>query len=421
MTARWVLALVAVEAIALWALAWVGSATPVPALLLFATAFLAYAAAVSNAGDLTRKQIWVSGVLLRIGMLPLLPKLSEDIYRYVWDGWVQRSGVNPFAYAPAAEELESLRTDWWSIINHPDVSTIYPPGAQFIFVALAWLGPTWWFFKLAWVMADLVVAWLLERWSAAEGRTPLLLYLWSPLLLVEVAWGGHLDPVGIAAMVAGLVFAGAAQHRRAGLMLGLGASIKFAPLAVVPVLWRRHGWVAAALAVAVPLILYIPFASAGSMLFAGLRTYADIWEFNAGLYRVLEYLPGPAELPKWIGATVVLSIVIRSLIRRWTLSRTLFWTIGAALILSPTLHPWYLLWVLPFACKYRSRGWLLYTGTIFFAYAGRDTYLATGTWPEPAWVSGLIHGPPLALLAWDGWRSRTSHRLSSRDQIPGGE
>jgi len=444
MSGKWILGLVALEAIALWALGWVGSATPFPAVPLFTIAFLAYATAISTARDLTRRQIWTAGIVLRLGMIPLLPVLSEDLYRYMWDGWVQRSGQNPFVFPPGAPQLESLRTDWWSMINHPEVSTIYPPGAQFIFLALAWLGPTWWLFKLAWLAADLLVAWLLDRWAGAtgQGAAPLMVYLWSPLLVVEVAWSGHLDPIGIAAMVGALVVAGAAQPSRAGtsqpavhgaaqralagaaqplrvgLLLGVGASIKFAPLAALPLLWRRHGWAAAALAVGVPVLLYLPFASAGSALFSGLRTYADIWQFNAGVYRILERLPGPGDLPKWIGAAAVLSVVVRSFVGRWTLGRALFWTIGAVLIVSPTLHPWYLLWVLPFACRYRSRGWLLYTGTIFLAYAGRGSYLASGVWPEPAWLSALIHGPPLVLLAWDGWRGRASQRLARGDEIP---
>ena len=87
--------------------------------------------------------------------------------------------------------------------------------------------------------------------------------------------------------------------------------------------------------------------------------------------------------------------------------------IGAGLLLSPTIHPWYILWVLPFACLYLNRGWLLFSGTVFLAYAGRDAYLATGVWPEPAWLIWGIHGPPLALLAWDGWRGRSPEGLTS--------
>jgi hypothetical protein len=258
-------------------------------------------------------------------------------------------------------------------------------------------------FKLAWVAADLLAAWLLSR-LAAEGperRLATFLYLWSPLLLVEVAWSGHFETVGIAAML-GAVVVIRSNAWAGGALLGLGAAIKFAPLAAVPALWRRRGLVPALAALAVPALLTIPYAAVGPRLFAGLRTYADIWEFNPGVYGVLRLLPGPADLGRWIGAAVVVSIALVAAYRRWGLGRTLYWTIGAGLLLSPTIHPWYVLWVLPFACLYRGTGWIVFTGTVFLAYAGRDAYLASGDWPEPLWLRVLIHAPILLLLARDG-------------------
>lgn len=407
-TSAWVL--LGIQSVALWTLSWSGAGLPAPALLLWAAAFAAYAGAATRAGSFTRGQIWAGGIVLRVGLFPLAPTLSEDIYRYMWDGWVQRHGVNPYLYPPGAPELGSIRTDWWSQINHSEVSTIYPPGAQLVFFVLAWIGPAWWIFKLAWLAADLGAAWLLERWLDGQDRVAFLLYLWSPLLVVEVAWSGHLDPLGIAPMLGAVLLAASATRRSwaSGVWLGVGASIKFAPLAAIPVLWRRRGLAAAALAGLVPLAFYLPYAAAGQQLFAGLRTYADVWSFNAGAYHVLDLLPGPADLPKWLAAIIVVAVVATAVFRGWTLGRTLFWAIGGALLLSPTIHPWYLLWVLPFACVYRSRGWILFTGTVFLAYGGRGAYLATGVWPEPAWLSWAIHGPVLALLAWDGWRGRRS-------------
>lgn len=421
-------ALVAVEALALWGMAWGGSGAPLPALALWVLAFAAYLfAARYGATELgmpvNRRSIWVAGIALRVGVLPAAPVLSEDIYRYMWDGWVQSNGVNPYVQPPASTALETLRTEWWPLINHPEVSTIYPPGAQLVFALLAWIGPAWWIFKLAWFAADLAVAWLIHRLSRGRGALPLLLYLWSPLVIVEVAWSGHMDPLGIAAMLGAAVLAGGASAWRAGSLLGVGVAVKFAPLAALPALARLGGRrpLAAGLgvtaALAVPALLYLPYAGAGASLFSGLRTYADLWEFNAGIYRILERLPGHADLPKWIGAAVVGALAVRAGLRRWPLERALSATIGAALLLSPTLHPWYVLWVLPFACLSSSRGWLLLSGTVFLAYAGRDVYLATGVWPEPAWLSWLIHGPPLALLAWDGWRGRRSQALARRERI----
>ena len=64
------------------------------------------------------------------------PVLSDDLYRYVWDGRVQAAGINPYLHAPAAGALHALRdTEVHPRVNHPDVRTIYPPLAQILFVA----------------------------------------------------------------------------------------------------------------------------------------------------------------------------------------------------------------------------------------------------------------------------------------------
>ena len=478
------LALLAAEVAALWWMAWGGHGTPFPALGLWVGAFAAYLLAArvvaasagppdsgAAAGDRGRppertarhaidlRLIWLGGIVLRAGVLPAEPALSEDIYRYVWEGLVQLEGASPYAFEPGSAALEALRTEWWPRINHPHVSAIYPPGAQLIFAFLAWIAPAWWIFKLAWLVPDLAVAWLVGRLSPRMNRLPLLLYLWSPLVIVEVAWNGHLDPLGVAPMLAAVALAhGAVLSRRrppppaslhkepqpmclhetlapepqpepsarwrtdtlnrvesgskdlkalawrTGALLGIGASVKFAPLGALPALWRRHGPIAVLAALAALLVLYIPYVEAGSALFEGLRIFADSWEFNPGAYHLLKLAPGHPDAGKWVGAAIVAGIAIHAALRGWTLGRTLFWVCGSALLVSPTIHPWYLLWALPFACLSANRGWLLFTGTVFLAYAGRDAYLATGVWAEPAWLRWAIHLPPAALLAWDGWR-----------------
>jgi len=420
----------------LWAMAWWpgASGTPLPLLALWVLAFAAYSVAALRAEAIPTRAIWAGGFVLRAGLLPAAPALSEDVYRYLWDGWVQANGVNPFVHAPSAPELAPLRLDWWSLINHADVPTIYPPGAQVLFLLLALVGPGWLVFKLAWVAVDLLAARLLAGLAGrgAAGRRALLLYLWSPLFLVEVAWSGHLEPLGIAAMLGAVVLARRGEaatavpgdSRRtllgAGALIGLGASVKLAPLAVVPALWRRYGAAAAVVAVLIPALLYLPYAGAGAGVFEGLRTYAGGWVFNAGLFRLLEALPGPAEVPRALASLGVAAVAVWAAVRRLGLERALYRVLGAALLLSPTIHPWYLLWILPFACLRSGRGWILYTGTVFLAYAGRDAYLTTGTWPEPVWLTALIHVPPLALLAWEAVRRSGSAPSRPREGAPHG-
>ncbi len=70
------------------------------------------------------------------------PTLSDDIYRYLWDGRVQMAGINPYNYPPNDANLAHLKTEDWEGINHKHIRTIYPPLAQTIFAVGAFVYPT---------------------------------------------------------------------------------------------------------------------------------------------------------------------------------------------------------------------------------------------------------------------------------------
>jgi hypothetical protein len=352
--------------------------------------------------------IWVVALALRAALLPLPPELSDDVWRYLWDGRVQASGVNPYLHAPAAAEVAGLRTPWHPLVNNPEVPTIYPPVAQLAFRALALLGGTVLGAKLLFVAFDLATGWVLGRVASRTGRPTcavLLLWLWSPLLVVEVAWSAHLEPLGLFFLALALLLVPATGARRAlasagvGSALALSALVKFAPLAAVPPLARRFGLPFVGALLATGALLYLPFAGAGAALFDGLRTYAEHWRFMEGPFALLEAaLPGQTT-PRVAAALLVLAVVAWATHRRFGAERALLWILGAGLLVTPTLHPWYALWVLPLAALRSSPPWILFTGLSFLGYWGLDAFQATGQWPQPVWLRLLLWGPVLVLLA----------------------
>lgn len=449
---RPLLALGLLELAALAALGWLpgARATPAPALLLWAGAFAVYLAAASRAGRARKAGpgrapagsrspsepgvlglpgrgepgkalllVWAVGLAARLLYLPLAPHFSDDIYRYLWDGWVQVQGVNPYAHSPADPALAHLRTAWHDLVNHPGVRTIYPPFAQVVFAALAYLGPSVLLFKGAWIVLDLGVAWAVGRIAVRRGRDPALpslLYLWCPLPVLEVAWSGHLDPLGTLPMLLAVLVAarpgsrGGRSSRTAGWLTGTllagSAAVKFVPAAAVPALWRRAGGRAVAAFLLAALLLSVPYLDAGTDMLAGLTEYARRWSFHPGLHALLAEALGSVARAKWVGAAAVAAVSLETARRRWSLDRSLLWILGAGLLLSPTLHPWYVLWILPLAALRGSRGWILLAGTVALGYWGLDAFRATGRWPQPVWRSALIWIPPLALLLWDALRAR---------------
>jgi hypothetical protein len=98
------------------------------------------------------------------------PCLSDDIHRYLWEGYLQSHGVNPFKYAPDAPELVPLRNDVWVRVNNKDASAIYPPLLQAVHAAAFMLFRSAWGFKLLFLLAEAALIWVLLRLLKLYGR-----------------------------------------------------------------------------------------------------------------------------------------------------------------------------------------------------------------------------------------------------------
>ena len=382
---------------------------------------------------------WALGLalLFRLTLLPSTPDLSDDIYRYLWDGWVQVHGINPYRYAPSDPALAALRDPLYPPINHPDLPTTYPPLCELLFAAVAFVSRTVVAMKAVMTLAEIGTWYLVVRIWALRGLSlaRLLLYLWNPLVILEVSGSGHNDIVGVGLLLySGLLII---LGRPGVSIAALGSSVaaKYFPVIVLPA-WLRGSpkrlWAVVPL---VWLLLWGPYLKAGSRLFTGLAAYARHWEANAFLFRWLRegvaWLdPKPlldrewGELcaalgrPDWAAAiwpyteprqiakalvAAGLAICLLAWIRRRAAEPTwiAFRMLGLVLLWAPTLHPWYLLWVLPFAAWYASPSWLLFSATVFLSYAPPGW----GALPHDAllWAE---YAPFLAAWAWEELRRR---------------
>src|SRR6185437_7896444 len=170
-------------------------------------------------------------------VFPLWPSLSGDPYRYVWDARVLAHGYNPLAIAPDSPLLASLR----DMIIYPrvywvHVPTIYPPGAQGLYLLAYLVAPdNVWAIKAEMILGVALVAALLIGYLRMRGQDPLrvIVWLWCPLVVVELGMDGHVDAVAIAAWLAALILAECYKQPRArgavGVLLGFATLIKLYP------------------------------------------------------------------------------------------------------------------------------------------------------------------------------------------------
>jgi hypothetical protein len=118
-------------------------------------------------------------VLFRVSILFTPPYLSDDIYRYIWDGRVQAAGINPYRYIPAAPELTQLRdATIYPKINRRDYAhTIYPPVAQVVFLLTTRISESVVWMKVTMLIFEMVAIWAIASLLTLLGRPRQLLVL----------------------------------------------------------------------------------------------------------------------------------------------------------------------------------------------------------------------------------------------------
>ncbi|HKG23432.1 MAG TPA: glycosyltransferase family 87 protein, partial [Blastocatellia bacterium] len=168
------------------------------------------------------------------------PYLSSDTYRYIWDGRVQASGINPYRYVPSAPELEYLREDKiYPKINRGDYApTPYPPIAQAVYFAVYLIHPlSITAFKVAMSVFDIIsilaIMMVLFRLGLDPARA--VLFAWHPLLIWEGAHSGHVESVFITFIAVGLLAWAYKRAVLAGCAIGLATMVKFYPALLLPV------------------------------------------------------------------------------------------------------------------------------------------------------------------------------------------
>jgi alpha-1,6-mannosyltransferase len=387
-------------------------------LVLYAVSFAAYAASVvalgrakspGLRGRILPAYVLAVATICRALLLPAEPVMSTDVYRYLWEGRMITHGYNPFSLPPEAAELEPLRDEHYAPINHKHLKTIYPPVAQAVFAAAAWVRPDPQTQKLFFVLFDLGVIAVLMAFLRLRSADPLaaIIYAWNPLVIFETAHSGHTDAVGIFLLVLGLWLLARGQKLWGFVSLGLSMLAKYLAGVFLPyfALKKRYVvWVPVMLAVVI--VGYLPFAGAGSGLFSSLEIYGTQWRFNGLIYKLLHSMVGDPLRTRWILTLLLgVAVVYQSFKQRDPL-RFAFVVIATALLLAPTLYPWYVAWVVPFLCFYPNRAWILFTGLVMLSYWVWVVSAVGGEW-ELSWrLYAIEYVPFYALLLFDARRRR---------------
>jgi len=351
------------------------------------------------------RRVIVFGLLLaaawQLAFLRQPPGADDDIHRYVWDGRLERLGYNPYLVVPSDPRVKALHTPETRGLNNPDLASPYPPGAQLFFLAVTAFHESVTAFKVTFVLCNLAIALvLLDLFRTTERGAHLVLVIaWNPLLAVEVAGSGHIDIVGALLLVISVAALARGWRSLATLAFGLAVAVKFLPIVLLPLYWKRVRIRDAALAAAVVALLYVPFLHHARIPTGSLGAYVQGFRFNGPVFAALDHVVPPALLA---GIAVLVGFVTAAFLRRaspkWSPS-DFAWPMAASLLCAPVVFPWYLLWLLPFLSSASTLLITVWTVTVILTYVEWHVRALGHGWGTlPGWVMPLEYGC-LALVA----------------------
>jgi hypothetical protein len=372
--------------------------------------------------------------------------MEDDYFRFLWDGRQFALTGDPYGSAPAAhfadENTPERFREILDQINYPHVPSIYGPICQIGFALSYWIAPgQLWPWKLIVIVADLAALAMVQRLATGRARLhpqqhlsssanvsiPLLIFGWCPLTIVETSFNAHPDILGIALILAAVVLWQRKSLLGCAIVCALAVAAKIFALLLVPFLLgrRARAWGLFAVALAA---YNAPFWLQGSLAdWTGLRAFAADWEFNSSLYALAKMFM--SSLPAKLTCGLLFALFWSTLLVRWLRkdrdvhdksvppAAALF---GVFLLLSATVNPWYLLWLLPFVALRPTATGLTALAIVSLSYVTGlnlgDTALAN--FEHPLWVRLIEYGAVALVGVAELWRrkfiGRTVRMGSSR-------
>lgn len=376
---------------------------------LFAALFGGYAWAMKKYHSERQLWPWLVGVafVFRLALLGATPSLSDDFYRFFWDGHLLVVGKNPYLILP------SNHPDWplFGQLNSPNYFTVYPPLHQ----ALTALGP--WLFpgsllmqivvlRLEIVLAETATVWLMSRLLDRYGmpRANALLYALNPLVVVELTGNLHLEGVMIFFLLGAVLLFEKSRWLASALSWGAAVAVKLVPLAFLPLLVRRLGWERAvgytAVVGAVNALLFAPFFSWTLVenVASSLNLYFQKFEFNASVYylvRAVGYrLVGYNVIQNAGPLLAAVALLLMGFVIRWqnrqpdsgsTFFKAILLLHTTYLAFATTVHPWYVTSLVGYAVFTPFRYAVVWSALVVLSYTA---YGATEV-QENSWLIAL--------------------------------
>jgi hypothetical protein len=373
---------------------WIERHHTLPLLLAYSSAFLGYI--FLQLKNENSNLLLSTGILIRVLLLLSLPSLSDDLYRFIWDGTLLKNGIHPFSQLPGYyldQNIPGLDQELFNKLNSQNYFTVYPPLNQFIFWLSVTVADSDWLvsaniIRLFLFAADFGSFYFLKK-LLIHYKKPQKLAFWywlNPLIILEFTGNLHFEGLVIFFLLAGIYFYEKNKNWHSATGLGLAIGTKLLPLIYLPFLFlkglKEKKWFVSIMAGIIGMATLLPILNETFIraMSQSLNLYFRSFEFNASIYfmaREVGYwiygynnivLIGPA-----LSILSFLSIIAISVIayfKKWSIPKSFLFILTVYLLFATTVHPWYILPLIAFGLL--SGYWypIVWSFLIFLTYAG---------------------------------------------------
>ena len=368
--------------------------------------------------------LWMS-LLLRFSLLWALPELSDDFYRFIWDGRLLNQGINPFVSLPSTLMQDPvfsqvpIHQQLYQGMNSPDYFTVYPPLSQWVFYLAAWIFPD---SILGNVMVMRLIIILFEAGSIGLLLTlvqrfqlnprQVLIYAWNPLVIVELTGNLHFEAIMIFLILLSIYLLESGRWQWSAVSIAAGVAVKLIPLLFLPLLAFRVSWknLIGYWALTAVVILALFFTIWSPELLTGMSSslslYFQNFEFNASIYYLIREVGFAVKgyniigsAGKYLGLTTFVMILLWSYYSfdrmRW--SEAMIWAVAIHLLLSTTVHPWYITPLVGLAALSNVKFPIAWSVLVMLSYLG---YTESG-YQENLYLVSTEYLMLAVVLVWD--------------------
>lgn len=376
------------------------------------------------------KYLLAVGIIFRLIFLIAAPNLSQDFYRFIWDGHLVANAINPYLHTPnelivhsdiAIPNAQTLYNGMGSLSARHYSN--YPPLNQLIFSLAALLGGKSILSSLivmrgTIIMADIGILYFGRKLLKNLNKSPQLIfwYFLNPLVIVELTGNLHFEGVMLFFFIVSIFLLSLKKWYLAAVVLACSISIKLVPLLFLPLFFTYLGWKKS-------IAFYILIAITSLLLFAPFYTPAfidnytktlSLWfsnfEFNASLYNIVKHTAihfdaKPWEFIKEYGK--ITPIVTVSIVALFTFLRkkqdlnmvlsSMMWVLSIYYFISTTVHPWYSIFLVVLSVFTSYRYALVWSAAIvlsYFAYSNAD-------FKENLWLLALEYISVISFLIYE--------------------